>query len=537
MITSRGVPVLTGVVGVVLAAGRGERFAAADPSSPPKMLSLVGGRPMVRRSVTSLIEGGVDRCVVVVSAEQATAIGHALEGLPVDLVVNPDPSRGMFSSVQCGVQAAADTDMCVLLPGDMPFVQPLTVTVVIATARETGRTVAPSLDGHAGHPVVVSTAMRPRLLAAPPNSRLDHQLAHEDVVLVPVVDPGVRRDVDRPASVVRQLLVFLMFLIVMATLGTAGAGQQRSSAPSPPPLPVCPADVDDRSSLTAHFDLIRCYDSTWRWDDAEHTLTRAIALFDSQSAQTIGTPQPPADGRLIGGIHVPVPARTRSADADYPAAAYAEGRSGFVILELSIDEKGRVRDATAARSVRGFDAAARRAARRWQYAPTIVNGKAVPVVTFAGMRFGAPGESTPSDWIDLAAFHHANGRPVLARASLGVAQIRLRDDQLRFVGLDPHIDGIPDPAVTPPVKTKHVNPGYPKEAMAARIQGAIQIRGIIDARGRVGRMGIVTKPSLLDGAAMAAVQQWEFTPATREGKPIASVIVVTVNFSMRLQSF
>lgn len=149
------------------------------------------------------------------------------------------------------------------------------------------------------------------------------------------------------------------------------------------------------------------------------------------------------------------------------------------------------------------------------------------------MRFGTPGESTPADWIDLAAFHHANGRPALARRSLEGAQVRLRDDLIRFAGLNPNVDNVPDPAVTPPVKTKHVNPDYPKEAMLSRIQGTVEIRGIIDNRGRVSRMSMVTKPSMLDGAALAAVQQWEFRPATRAGDPIATVIVVSVNFSMR----
>ncbi|MBM3750799.1 MAG: nucleotidyltransferase family protein [Acidimicrobiia bacterium] len=198
MITSHSAPALTGIVGVVLAAGRGERFAAADPSAPPKMLASIDGMPMVRRTVATLLAGGVDRCVVVVASDGASAIGAALDGLAVELVVNPDPSRGMFSSVQCGLHATGEHELCVLLPGDMPFIQPLTVTLLIAHAREASRTTAPALEGHAGHPVVLSPMMRAHILAAQAESRLDHELAHESVLLVPVADPGVRRDVDRP---------------------------------------------------------------------------------------------------------------------------------------------------------------------------------------------------------------------------------------------------------------------------------------------------------------------------------------------------
>jgi len=186
------------VVGIVLAAGRGSRFAEADPTAPPKMLVPVDGVPMVRRTMESLVNGGVTHCVVVVSSEGLAAIDQALHGLPVALVVNPDPARGMFSSVQCGVMATTPSDLCVLLPGDMPFVQPASIAAVIAAAQGGAHTVTPSLDGHSGHPVVCSTALRASILASTAAARLDHLMQHGDVVMIDVADAGVRRDVDRP---------------------------------------------------------------------------------------------------------------------------------------------------------------------------------------------------------------------------------------------------------------------------------------------------------------------------------------------------
>jgi molybdenum cofactor cytidylyltransferase len=186
------------IIGIVQAAGRGSRFAEADPAAPPKMLAPIDGVPMVRRTVESLVNGGIERCVVVVSAAGAPAVSEALEDLPVSLVINPDPSRGMFSSVQCGVTATDESDLCVLLPGDMPFVQPSTIAAVIAEGKRSGRSVAPSLDGHPGHPVVCSSALRARIIAAPVDSRLDCLMADEAAVHVKVADAGVRRDMDRP---------------------------------------------------------------------------------------------------------------------------------------------------------------------------------------------------------------------------------------------------------------------------------------------------------------------------------------------------
>lgn len=188
------------IAAIVLAAGRGSRFAEVSPGGPPKMLAPVGGVPMIRRTVESLSAGGVDRSIVVVSGEQATVIARALSGLPVTCVVNPDPERGMFSSIQCGVVAAADAGVCVLLPGDMPFVQPATIATLVSEAQTHGRTVVPSLSGHLGHPVVCSPGLRDRILAANVGARLDNLLLEQDVLQVEVSDPGVRRDVDRPGD-------------------------------------------------------------------------------------------------------------------------------------------------------------------------------------------------------------------------------------------------------------------------------------------------------------------------------------------------
>ena len=193
------------IVAIVLAAGRGARFAEASPGGPPKMMAPVDGVPMIRRTVESLVAGGVDRSVVVVSGDQAIVIARALSGLAVTCVVNPDPDRGMFSSVQCGVVAAADAGICVLLPGDMPFVQPATVARLLSAAATTGRTAVPRLDGSPGHPVVCAPGLRDRILAAEAGARLDHLIREEDVLQVDVTDAGVRRDVDRPADLPRPV--------------------------------------------------------------------------------------------------------------------------------------------------------------------------------------------------------------------------------------------------------------------------------------------------------------------------------------------
>jgi molybdenum cofactor cytidylyltransferase len=191
------------VIGVVLAAGKGARFSAAAPGAPPKLLTLVEGAPLIRRAVNSLLEGGVDRSVIVVAINDEPAIRSALDGLPVTFAINPNPGRGMFSSIQCGVAAHDAEDLYALLPGDMPYVRPETVAAVLSAAIRSGLTACPIREGRRGHPLVFSAALRDRILEAPANAILSDVRSRDSFLSVEVSDDGIHHDVDRPEDLLR----------------------------------------------------------------------------------------------------------------------------------------------------------------------------------------------------------------------------------------------------------------------------------------------------------------------------------------------
>jgi molybdenum cofactor cytidylyltransferase len=179
------------IAAVVPAAGRSERFGSM------KLLADVDGQPLVNRTLAALVEAGVDPVVVVIAQaaplETVALMAHA----NVRTVVNRDPSRGMFSSIQCGM-AAAKGDVIVVLPADMPFVQAATVSRVVRTCFETNRVVVPVFSGRRGHPVGIPGGLRAGLLMMPPDRSLKDALAAlgEECLLVDVDDEGVVRDVD-----------------------------------------------------------------------------------------------------------------------------------------------------------------------------------------------------------------------------------------------------------------------------------------------------------------------------------------------------
>jgi TonB family protein len=87
--------------------------------------------------------------------------------------------------------------------------------------------------------------------------------------------------------------------------------------------------------------------------------------------------------------------------------------------------------------------------------------------------------------------------------------------------------------VKAPVIINKVEPIYPEEARKARITGIVILEALIDKSGDV-RDATVLKPLPfgLDQAALDAMRQWKFKPATLNGQPVDVVFNVTVNFKL-----
>jgi TonB family protein len=88
--------------------------------------------------------------------------------------------------------------------------------------------------------------------------------------------------------------------------------------------------------------------------------------------------------------------------------------------------------------------------------------------------------------------------------------------------------------VAPPVKITSPPPQYTEIARKARVQGVVIIEAIIDKQGNVTNVKILKSlPMGLDTAAAVAVKKWKFEPATLNGKPVAVIYNLTVNFRLQ----
>ena len=87
--------------------------------------------------------------------------------------------------------------------------------------------------------------------------------------------------------------------------------------------------------------------------------------------------------------------------------------------------------------------------------------------------------------------------------------------------------------VTPAHLLASTAPAYPSLAKAQHIEGAVRVDALIEANGKVSAMKVVSGPVLLHGAAMDALRQWKYQPATLDGKAVPMHLTVTVQFRLQ----
>lgn len=167
----------------------------------PKLLLPFRGGTVVGSLVQALREGGVAEIVLVTAPEDEALRAWAAEA-GVRTVVNPDPDRGMLSSIREGIAWAPRYQQVVVCPADLPALRASTVAAVLAEAGRHLRypLIVASYQGRRGHPLVIAPSLIPEIETLDLNVGLRELLdRHPDRVHeVEVDDPGAVHDVDTP---------------------------------------------------------------------------------------------------------------------------------------------------------------------------------------------------------------------------------------------------------------------------------------------------------------------------------------------------
>jgi TonB family protein len=211
------------------------------------------------------------------------------------------------------------------------------------------------------------------------------------------------------------------------------------------------------------------------------------AVADTASPDAPGAP--PADTNSLPPDIVPPQADGPHTLGDnYPVWARRLGEQGVVTVKFTITVGGTVADLSVVKSS-GFadlDDAALTAVKAWRYKPATKDGKPIPMPSETNVKF----ELTDN-----------NGYPM----------------GLPYVELD------------------MTTADYPSDALAAKEEGKVWVGILVSEDGEVISAAMV-KPSssrLLNAASMPlAMKRWHFTPATLDGKPVKSAIVLILNWRL-----
>ncbi len=183
-------------VAIILAAGSSERMG------DDKLMQMLGKKRMIEHTLRAYRKAERVQDIILVVGPGKTSTIEPLRTPTVHIVENPDPDRGMISSIRTGLECGWAQERNFLIgPGDVPFVPP---EIIDQLAKEfvtrQCKIVLPTYQGLGGHPGLYSQEIRQDFFL-----RGDQKGAREilfrhkqDTVRLHVHDPDVCFDIDTP---------------------------------------------------------------------------------------------------------------------------------------------------------------------------------------------------------------------------------------------------------------------------------------------------------------------------------------------------
>jgi molybdenum cofactor cytidylyltransferase len=178
---------------LLLAAGSASRFG-----SDKLLHSLLHGVPIAVQSARHLRKEVAQ--VVAVVKPGAAALSEAFQKEDIKVVVCENASHGMGASLACAARAAGKADGYLVALADMPFVRPSSIAAIRGALEGGAALCAPYFRSRRGHPVGIAGSFFEELVSLGGDEGAKKLLAANEKLLkkIPVGDPGVIRDIDRP---------------------------------------------------------------------------------------------------------------------------------------------------------------------------------------------------------------------------------------------------------------------------------------------------------------------------------------------------
>jgi molybdenum cofactor cytidylyltransferase len=192
--------------GVILAAGDSSRMGS-DKALLPWPPSGAGQAPSSETFLSAAIRSlsRATEFVVVVAGKNEAGLAPMVYAHGASLVVNPDPSRGQFSSLQVGLREVLNhgRDAAMVTLVDRPPVNSATIQTLreaFGAADQNIWAVVPEFSGKHGHPYLVGREMIEAFLRVPATS-IARDIEHEHrnhIQYVRVDDPLIAVNINTP---------------------------------------------------------------------------------------------------------------------------------------------------------------------------------------------------------------------------------------------------------------------------------------------------------------------------------------------------
>ncbi len=179
---------------IVTAAGLGSRFGGALH----KLDQAFDGATVLVSTVRHAVQTQLP-VVVVTTAGRAAALAGLLAQRDIVVLTEVQAARGMGASIATGVVERSGAPGWLVLPGDMPLVQPGTM-LAVAGALEQHPVAYAQYRGRRGHPVAFAAELYSELILLSGDDGARRVMLRYPAHGQDVEDPGVLLDIDTPAD-------------------------------------------------------------------------------------------------------------------------------------------------------------------------------------------------------------------------------------------------------------------------------------------------------------------------------------------------
>jgi len=190
---------------VILAAGESSRMGTdkALLPWPPSGAGRVSRDTFLSAAIESFALS--TDFVVIVAGKNEAAVAPVAYANAASVVINPDPDRGQFSSLQVGLHEVLNRgrDAAMITLVDRPPVSRATIQLLrdaFETAPQNVWAIVPEFSGRHGHPILVGRELIEVFLQAPPSaSARDIEHRYQDrMQYIAVNDPFVALNINTP---------------------------------------------------------------------------------------------------------------------------------------------------------------------------------------------------------------------------------------------------------------------------------------------------------------------------------------------------